>query len=90
GTGACGWLNSDSELVIAAPAGLWTASNPNNDRLCGMQVQISYGGKTVSAKVVDKCPASSCTVNDIDASPALFQQFADLGVGVLQVNWDFT
>ncbi|KAH8669082.1 RlpA-like double-psi beta-barrel-protein domain-containing protein-containing protein [Xylariales sp. PMI_506] len=89
GLGACGWTNTDSQLAIAAPAGLWTAANPNNDPLCGMQVAITYGGKTVYAEVVDKCPTSSCTVNDIDVSPAVFEQFAAETIGVLEVDWEF-
>jgi hypothetical protein len=43
-------------------------------------------GKNVQASIVDKC--YSCGQNDIDMSPALFEQFADTSVGRLYgVSW---
>ncbi|KAK9419196.1 hypothetical protein SUNI508_01173 [Seiridium unicorne] len=64
GLGACGQNNSPSDFIVAIGAARWTASNPNNDPLCQKSIRISYGGKTVTAKVVDKCPG--CGANDID------------------------
>jgi hypothetical protein len=90
GTGACGWNNADSELVVAISGNLWTASNPNNDPLCGQQIGITYGSKTVYAEVVDKCPSTECDSTHIDVSPAVFTQFADESIGVVDVTWSFT
>ncbi|KAK9790453.1 hypothetical protein AB5N19_03889 [Seiridium cardinale] len=87
GLGACGQNNSPSDFIVAIGASRWTASNPNNDPLCQNSIRISHGGKTVTAKVVDKCPG--CGANDIDVSPAVFQQFASLDTGVLTVDWNF-
>jgi hypothetical protein len=43
-------------------------------------------GKNVQASIVDKCYL--CGQNDIDMSPALFEQFADTSVGRLYgVSW---
>lgn len=89
GTGACGWNNADTDYVLAISGDLWTASNPNNDPLCGQQVAITYGGTTVYAEVVDKCPSTECDSTHIDVSPAVFTEFAAESVGTLQVTWDW-
>ncbi|KAI1455979.1 RlpA-like double-psi beta-barrel-protein domain-containing protein-containing protein [Annulohypoxylon moriforme] len=80
GLGACGQTNSASDAVVAM-------SSPDQDGHCGQTVKISYGGKTATATVVDKCPG--CSANSIDASPAIFQQLASLDVGRIQITWEY-
>ena len=47
------------------------------------------GGKTVKVKVADKCRA--CAKDDIDLSPAAFDQLADSAVGRLHnVTWSLS
>ncbi|KAI0010846.1 RlpA-like double-psi beta-barrel-protein domain-containing protein-containing protein [Xylariaceae sp. FL0662B] len=83
GLGSCGWTNSDSEQVVA----LSPAQYARDPAACGKTIQITKDGKTVTAKVVDKCP--SCSEGSIDVSSTVFQQLAPLTVGRTQVEWDF-
>ncbi|KAK0625461.1 RlpA-like double-psi beta-barrel-protein domain-containing protein-containing protein [Bombardia bombarda] len=91
GLGACGWTNSDSELVVALGAPRFDPQtpngNPNNNPLCGRMIKVNYGGKSVTAKVVDRCQA--CLFDDLDLSPAAFQALADLGLGRISGTWGF-
>ncbi|KAF8262552.1 RlpA-like double-psi beta-barrel-protein domain-containing protein-containing protein, partial [Lactarius quietus] len=84
GLGACGWTNSNSQLVVAMPLSLYEENNGSN---CGQMVEISYGGKTVKAEMVDNCP--SCSDNDLDMSQATFKSLAPLSVGVIEISWQF-
>ncbi|KAK4160843.1 hypothetical protein QBC43DRAFT_219053, partial [Cladorrhinum sp. PSN259] len=45
--------------------------NPNNNPLCGRSIKINHNGKSVTVKLVDRCP--SCAANDLDLSPSAFQ-----------------
>ncbi|KAL7275476.1 hypothetical protein RUND412_001583 [Rhizina undulata] len=83
GLGACGYTNSDTDLVIAVAPGHFAARNQ-----CNRPVAISYGNKRVNVKVVDRC--AGCGPQDIDLSPTAFAVLAALGVGRMQVVWDFT
>ncbi|KAN0109226.1 RlpA-like double-psi beta-barrel-containing domain containing protein [Russula decolorans] len=86
GLGACGNQNSDDQLVIAIPPGMYGAAVGPGPH-CGQKVNIRYGRKSAKAMVVDKCP--SCPGDSIDMSPALFKKFAKLAVGVIDVTWNF-
>ncbi|KAF9873760.1 riboflavin aldehyde-forming enzyme [Colletotrichum karsti] len=89
GLGSCGQNHGDGDMVVALSAAkLGGASNDNP--LCSKSVQISYGGKTVDATVVDKCPG--CASNNIDVSPAVFTALmGTLDRGrVLGVTWKIT
>ncbi|CAE6418088.1 unnamed protein product, partial [Rhizoctonia solani] len=80
GTGACGWRNKDSELVVAVGP-----SKYNKVKKCGQSITVKSGGKSVNVKVVDLCP--SCGGGSLDLSPAAFKKLAPLGKGVIQVTW---
>lgn len=91
GLGACGWANTDGELVVAlshltfdphTPGG-----NPNHNALCGRRLRASYAGRSVDVTVVDRCP--SCAADDLDLSPAAFQRLAGLDVGVVYGTWEW-
>ncbi|KAI1148289.1 RlpA-like double-psi beta-barrel-protein domain-containing protein-containing protein [Nemania diffusa] len=79
GLGSCGWTNSNNDPVVAL-----SASQSGN---CGKSIKIQHNGKTVTAKVVDKCPG--CGSGSIDVSPAVFNQLADPAQGRVQVTWNF-
>lgn len=66
------------------PQSLYDANDGSN---CGQTVHISYGGKTVTAEMVDSCPG--CGGNDLDMSEATFKSLAPLSVGVIQIEWYF-
>ena len=87
GLGTCGFDNSPSDFVVAlsqANFGSGTIDNP----LCGKFITISYGGRTVQAKIVDKCPG--CQAGSIDVSQSVFEALASLGDGRVSVTWWFT
>ncbi|KAG8745858.1 hypothetical protein FRC10_006885 [Ceratobasidium sp. 414] len=79
GTGACGWRNKDSEMVVALSKSHYKGS-------CGKYVTVTFGGKSVKCKVVDLCPG--CGANALDMSPAAFKKLAPLSKGVFQASWN--
>lgn len=82
-----GGHNAATQLLVAVPYSWWTTANPNNDPLCqGISVKVSYGGKTLTVPVRDKCP--SCDSTHIDLSRPAFARFAPLGQGVINgITW---
>lgn len=86
GLGACGWTNDSSENVVALPHGLMGAQS-NGNPYCGKTITVKYGGKTVTAKVVDKC--MGCVGYDIDLSNAAFDGLANEAVGRTKAEWWF-
>ncbi len=90
GYGACGTpIDASSQYLVAVSYQWWTAANPNNDPLCsGISVQVTYGGKTLTLPVADKCP--TCDAGHIDLSQPAFAEFAPLGTGVVTgITWQF-
>ncbi|KAK4183652.1 RlpA-like double-psi beta-barrel-protein domain-containing protein-containing protein [Podospora australis] len=91
GLGSCGLTSSGSDLVAAIGKSLFDAStvngNPNNNPLCGKKIRVTVGGKSVEVTAVDSCPA--CTENDLDLSPAAFNQLADPAEGKVAASWEF-
>ena len=81
GLGSCGGTYTSSDAVVALSTNFGAT-------YCGKSVQVTYGGKTVTAKVVDSCP--SCGPGDLDMSPAAFQALAPLDVGVEPVTWSIS
>lgn len=84
GLGNCGGYNTNTDLVLAISKSLY---DQDNGGYCYQQVAITYNGVTAYGTAVDSC--QSCTDNDIDMSPSLFQELAPLSVGVIQVTWNF-
>lgn len=84
GLGACGWTNSDSEMVVAINAPDWAAG-----KHCGQFVQITGPAGTQTAKVVDLCPG--CASGDLDMSPVLFEAvMGSKDIGRAKMDWSFT
>jgi len=61
--------------------------NPNDNPVCGRLIQVTYQGKTVTVKVVDRCEA--CSLTSLDLSPDAFDQLADRSVGRIQLSWEW-
>ncbi|KAK7460919.1 DPBB1 domain-containing protein [Stygiomarasmius scandens] len=81
GLGACGFINTDSDFVVAVSSQIF------NSGLCNRRMNANYQGRSVQVTVVDSCPG--CGAGDIDLSPAAFSQLADLSVGRIQpVQWN--
>ncbi|MFD4641863.1 cysteine/serine endopeptidase inhibitor [Lentzea sp. NPDC058436] len=86
GYGACGTqINAGTQMLVAAPAALWTTPNPNNDPLCRKSIRVTYNGKTITVPIKDKCP--SCASNKIDLSQPAFSSLANTSVGIINVTW---
>lgn len=86
GFGACGTqINADTQMLVAAPAALWTSPNPNNDPLCRKSIRVTYNGKTITVPIRDKCP--SCASTKIDLSRPAFASLANTSVGIINVTW---
>ncbi|KAI3620266.1 hypothetical protein CBS9595_002233 [Malassezia furfur] len=72
---ACGGPTpSDSDLIVAV------AQNGGYGS-CNQEVELSYRGKSVKAKIRDYC--DGCGYGHFDATKGLFSHFADLDEGVL-------
>ncbi|KAK4211165.1 RlpA-like double-psi beta-barrel-protein domain-containing protein-containing protein [Rhypophila decipiens] len=91
GYGACGWMNSDNDLVAAlnneqfdpqTPNG-----NPNRNPLCGRRIRVWSNGRSVDVTLVDRCP--QCNWGDLDLSPAAFRALGDQNVGRLWGDWQW-
>ena len=90
GLGSCGDNSDASEMVVAVSHSKYDAKaksqNPNENPFCGKKVKVTYEGKSIEVKVVDRCPG--CSENDLDLSPSAFKKLAPLGKGRLkQVKW---
>ncbi|KAE9405685.1 riboflavin aldehyde-forming enzyme [Gymnopus androsaceus JB14] len=86
GLGNCGKVNSASDPIIAIPKSLYDANGGSN---CNQWIHITdtATGHVAYGLTTDSCP--SCGSGDLDMSPAVFQDFASLGVGVLSISWYF-
>ena len=85
GLGACGWTNVSQDPIVAVSAQLfdnwpgYNGWNPNDNPICGKHLTISYGGKSLTVQVADRCPG--CDLRSLDLSLGAFEWFADAGVG---------
>ncbi|KAG0227348.1 hypothetical protein BGW42_002990 [Actinomortierella wolfii] len=89
GLGACGeYWNGETEYVVALNAHQM-GPRSNDNPACNKYVQITntQNGRTVTAKVLDKCPGASCAFGSLDLSPAAFRQLADQSVGRIRIAW---
>lgn len=89
GLGACGWTNSDDELVAALNWEQWDqfGSESNGNPACNKKATLNYEGKSVTVKIVDKC--MGCKYGDLDLSPSAFKQLAPESVGRMEMSWSF-
>ncbi|KAG0007647.1 hypothetical protein BGZ82_005234, partial [Podila clonocystis] len=86
--GSCGenW-DGYSEPIVALSAqmmGVQAWGHP----ACNKRVSITLRddpSKTVTARVVDKCPGNECDYGSLDLSPAAFKQLGNLDTGVLNI-----
>lgn len=86
-TGLCEHSYSQSDLIVAVNE----AQMGNDKKLCGKKIRLSKKGSDVEVivTVVDMCPGKYCNFGDLDLSQGAFKKFADLGVGILQLQWSF-
>ncbi|OCH95589.1 hypothetical protein OBBRIDRAFT_788136 [Obba rivulosa] len=82
GRNACGSVDSPSDWVVAMDSQHYDGGSH-----CYQMITLSYGGKTVQAKVTDECPG--CASGALDLSEALFSHFAPTSQGVIYGEWNF-
>ncbi|GAA5982236.1 hypothetical protein JCM5350_007707 [Sporobolomyces pararoseus] len=93
GLGACGTVATDDSPIVAVSHLLYDSypgatRNPNLNPICGQKIRATYQGKSVDVTVQDRC--EGCAMWDLDFSPKLFGELADLGIGRLKgVEWTF-
>lgn len=84
GLGSCGTTSSESDPVVALAPEQYASLG---DDICGKSITINYGGKTATAKVLDKC--MGCSADSIDVSPSIFSELASQDLGRVKVTWSF-
>ncbi|EQK97956.1 hypothetical protein G6O67_004842 [Ophiocordyceps sinensis] len=83
GLGACGETNGDGDAVAALSASLFDAERP-----CNRNIRVSYQGRSLTVRVVDRCQA--CAHDDVDLSPSAFQHvIGDLALGRVTASWEW-
>jgi myosin heavy subunit len=88
---SCGLVDFDTQYYVAMnfaqyDSTLTNYANPNSAQICNTCIKVTYNGKSVIGKVIDKCP--SCASGAIDVSLPLFQKLADPGLGVVEASWE--
>ncbi|KAJ7812172.1 hypothetical protein B0H14DRAFT_2605969 [Mycena olivaceomarginata] len=78
--GACGTVHKDTDFVVALQTDIY-----DNGAHCGRFVTVAANGNVHTALVADECPTCANT-NSVDMSEEMFQQSADLSVGVLNIS----
>jgi len=82
GLGACGEWSKPSDFIVAL-----NTCQYDGGAYCHKQLVIHAQGRSTTATVMDECPTCGC--GSLDFSQGLFEFFADLGVGVLDISWQW-
>ncbi|KAG0265309.1 hypothetical protein BG011_005009 [Mortierella polycephala] len=85
--GQCEHTYSQSDMIVA----INESQMGKGKDLCGKKILVSKKGSNVKVvlTVVDMCPSAYCSRGSIDISQGAFKKFADLDVGVLDLQWSF-
>lgn len=86
GGGACGGHSSGTDLVVAMPVSMYDSPAGRN-LLCGKQLRVYRGNRSVVVTVVDRC--GGCAFGDLDLSRTAFQRLSALGAGRIEISWEF-
>ncbi|KAI9314487.1 RlpA-like double-psi beta-barrel-protein domain-containing protein-containing protein [Dichotomocladium elegans] len=81
GLGSCGMESVDSDMVVAL------SFSHMQSGACGRRIKATSSRGSITCTVVDTCPA--CGENDIDFSPAAFEQIGDPAAGRVSIHWTF-
>jgi hypothetical protein len=91
--GSCGTSLVDSDAIAAVSHLLYDSwpgyagVNPNLNPICGKKAKVNYGGKSVVVSIEDRC--TGCAERDIDLSPSMFSDIADMGLGRIDITWEW-
>ncbi|KAG0089652.1 hypothetical protein BGZ92_004425 [Podila epicladia] len=89
--GSCGENFSQNDMIAALNEHDMGAQWGSGSK-CGQKIRVlakGYPGKSVVVRIVDTCPYRYCDSGAVDLSQAAFQEFASLGKGVLDLEWQF-
>jgi len=84
GLGACGDVDSALDPIVAiASSRFGTGGN------CDQWIKITNtdNGMSTYGKTRDSCP--SCGSDDLDMSPAVFEEIGNTDAGLIPVSWNF-
>ncbi|KAJ7622885.1 barwin-like endoglucanase [Mycena rosella] len=94
GLGACGKTNTANQLIVAVGHGIFDSypgatANPNKNPICGKTLKATFGGKSVTVTVEDRC-AGCPGAADLDFTEAGFKKLANLDIGRIHgVKWEW-
>ncbi|KAK0227000.1 plant expansin [Armillaria nabsnona] len=95
GLGSCGVTNTVSDMSVAVSHLLYDSypyvwcREPHWNPLCGKKLVATYGGKSVTVMVTDRCEGCA-GMYDLDFTPNAFSQLASTSLGRLTgVDWDW-
>ncbi|KAG7446158.1 uncharacterized protein BT62DRAFT_1006376 [Guyanagaster necrorhizus] len=94
GLGSCGITNVATDMIVAVSYLLYDSypgatANPNLNPICGKELVATYGGKSVTVTVTDKCMGCAGKY-DLDFTPTAFSKLASTDVGRLTgVDWQW-
>ena len=80
GAGNCSFPASSSRMIAAM-----NHADYENSQACGATVKVTSGGKSVTVKIVDRCP--ECPPGAIDLSQEAFTQLAPASAGRIDITW---
>ncbi|KAJ6479104.1 RlpA-like double-psi beta-barrel-protein domain-containing protein-containing protein [Mycena sanguinolenta] len=80
--GACGAPMQNSDFIVAL-----SSAHYKDGAHCWQHLNVEYNGKNIDVTIGDLCPG--CGTDGIDLSEGAFAALADLGVGVIPVQWNF-
>ncbi|KAF9069119.1 RlpA-like double-psi beta-barrel-protein domain-containing protein-containing protein [Rhodocollybia butyracea] len=98
GLGACGITNSPSDFICAVSEDLfdnyplvfgYNGANPNNNPVCGRQINVHYQGVSTTVTVTDRC--TGCSETSLDFTPGVFDLLTnnDEALGRIQITWEW-
>lgn len=91
--GACGFTNTEADMVAAISHELWdkvqVGANPNTNPLCGKRLRLTGPLGTVDVTVADRCPDSTCTLWNVDASKGAYLKIAQEKDGRVPLTWQW-
>ncbi|EKJ69893.1 hypothetical protein NXS19_007851 [Fusarium pseudograminearum] len=83
GKGACEETHGDADMVAAIGRGLYDSGD-----YCGKTIKVTGEAGEAIVTVVDRC--DGCADNDLDISPAAFEQaMGDKDQGRVQGEWNW-
>lgn len=82
GLGACGHFNNPGDFIVAL-----NHQQYDEGGHCGETITISYGGKSTTATIMDRC--EECPFGALDFTTGLFDFFGPESAGYLYGTWNY-